>query len=331
MRIVFMGTPDFAVPCLDALVNNGYEVIGVVTQPDKPVGRSHSRLVPPPVKEAALKHGIKTIMQPEKVKTREFVESIRELAPDLIVVVAYGRILIKDVLDIPKHGCINIHASLLPKYRGAAPIQWAIINGDEKTGITAMLMDEGMDTGDILLAEEIPISPDMTSGELFDRLRDLGAKVLIETLRRLENGTLTRIPQNHAEAVYVPMMKKEIGLIDWSKSAHEIHNLVRGTDPWPGAYTFYKGKRMKIKKTAVLSECPGSAREPGTAREDAQAPGMAGESAPAPGTILKISGQDMIVSTGNGCLKISELQFENCRWMSVSECGHNMDEGEVLG
>lgn len=317
-----MGTPDFAVPCLNALVSNGYEIAGVVTQPDRPVGRRHSRLVAPPVKEAALKSGIKTILQPEKVRTREFADSIRELDPDLIVVVAYGRILTKDVLDIPKHGCINIHASLLPKYRGAAPIQWAIINGDEKTGITAMLMDEGMDTGDILLTKEIPIPPDMNCGELYDRLKELGAEVLIETLRRLENGTLTRTPQDHAEAVYVPMIKKETGLIDWKKSAYEIHNLVRGTDPWPGAYTFYKGKRMKIRKTAVLSECTENGREHCTSGK---------ADVLAPGTILKISRQDMVVSTGNGCLKISELQFENCRWMSVCECGHNMDEGEVLG
>ena len=213
-----MGTPDFAVPCLDALVNNGYEVAGVITQPDRPAGRNHSRFAAPPVKEAALRHGIKTILQPEKVKTREFLESVRELAPDLVVTAAYGRILTKDVLDVPRYGCINIHASLLPKYRGAAPIHRAIINGDDKTGITAMRMDEGMDTGDILLAKEIPIPPDMNCGELFDRLKELGAEVLIETLRRLGNGTLTRIPQDHSKAVYVPMITKETGLIDWNRA-----------------------------------------------------------------------------------------------------------------
>lgn len=323
-----MGTPEFAVPCLDALVNNGYDVVGVITQPDKPVGRSHSRLAGPPVKEAALRHGIKTILQPEKVKTREFLESVKELAPDLVVTAAYGRILTKDVLDVPKHGCINIHASLLPKYRGAAPIHWAIINGDDKTGITAMLMDEGMDTGDILLSKEISIPTGMNCGELFDRLKELGAETLIETLRRLENGTLTRIPQDHAKAVYVPMMTKESGLIDWNRSACEINNLVRGTDPWPGAYTFYKGKRMKIRKTTVLSEtaalggCTGNPREPWPDKT-AEAPG--------PGTILKISRQDISVLTGKGCLKICEVQFENCRWMGICECGHNMDEGEVFG
>lgn len=309
MRIVFMGTPDFAVPCLEALVQNKYNVVGVVTQPDKPFGRKQSELKAPPVKEAALRLGIGVILQPVKVRTPEFLESIRVLEPDLIVTAAYGRILTKNVLDVPRLGCINVHASLLPKYRGAAPIQWAIINGDEKTGITTMFMDEGMDTGDILMTREIPIPHDMTSGELFDELKTLGAEVLLETLEALENGTLVRTPQDNTRAVNVPMITKEIGQIDWNKKAAEIHNLVRGTSPWPGAFTFYKGSRMKIWKTAVAENC----------------------SAAKPGTIVEILKDRLRVATGEGCIDILELQFDNSRRMNASECGHNMDEGEILG
>lgn len=317
-----MGTPDFAVPCLEALVKNGYDVAGVVTQPDKPVGRKQSELKAPPVKEAAVRLGIEKILQPVKVKTPEFAESIRQMKPDLIVTAAYGRILTKEVLDIPKLGCINVHASLLPKYRGAAPIQWAIINGDSVTGITTMFMDEGMDTGDILLVDETEIGPDMTAGELFDKLKDLGAETLLKTLAAMENGTLTRKPQDHSKAVYIPMMTKETGLIDWSKSAREIHDLVRGTNPWPGAYTFYKGSRMKIWKTTTLEKCPADQEEHDL---------LEAAKKEQPGKIIRITKQSLEVSTGDGCLLISELQFDNGRRMSVSECGHNMDEGEILG
>lgn len=312
MRIVFMGTPDFAVPCLEALVHNKYEVVGVVTQPDKPFGRKQSELKAPPVKEAAVKLGIATVLQPVKVRTPEFLEAVRALEPDLIVTAAYGRILTRNVLDVPKLGCINVHASLLPKYRGAAPIQWAIINGDNKTGITTMFMDEGMDTGDILLTREVTIPPDMTSGELFDELMSLGSQVLLDTLKALENGTLKRTPQDHSKAVNVPMITKELGLVDWNRKAVEIHNLVRGTNPWPGAFTYYKGSRMKLWKTAVLEGCPGV---------------KTGK----PGALLKVQKDSLIVETGDGCLQITELQFDNCRRMNASECGHNMDEGEVLG
>ncbi len=322
MKIVFMGTPDFAVPCLDALVNNGYDIVGVVTQPDKPSGRKQSCLKPPPVKEAAIKHGIRTILQPVKVRTPEFVADIRDLKPDLIVTAAYGRILTRGILDVPPLGCINVHGSLLPKYRGAAPIQWALINGDKVTGITTMFMDEGMDTGDILLQRELAITENMNSQELFDELKKLGAAALLETLHELENGTLKRIPQDHTKAVHVPIMKKEMGLIDWSKSAVEIHNLVRGTYPWPGAYTFHEGNRIKIWKTTVLDSCPVGSPETGLKE-------MAQESQP--GKVLKIFKENMIVATGDGCLRINELQFENCRRMGICECGHNMDEGEVLG
>ncbi|MEN6313114.1 MAG: methionyl-tRNA formyltransferase [Clostridiaceae bacterium] len=314
MKIIFMGTPDFAVPCLGALVRNGYDVAAVVTQPDKPFGRKQSQLKPPPVKEAALKLGIKTILQPEKVRTPEFLESIKQLEPDLIVTAAYGRILTKAVLDVPRFGCINVHGSLLPKYRGASPIQWALINGDSVTGITTMFMDEGMDTGDILLQREIGITQDMNCQELYEKLEVLGAETLTETLHELEKGTLKRKHQDHSRAINVPMMKKEMGLIDWSKSALEIHNLVRGTNPWPGAFTFYKGDRMKIWKTALVAD--GS---------ESTAAGTQ------PGKVLNILKDSLIVATGDGYVRITELQFENCRKMGVCECGHNMDEGEILG
>lgn len=322
MRIVFMGTPDFAVPCLEALINSGNNIVGVVTQTDKPVGRKQSEFKAPAVKVAAMKYGIENILQPTKVKTPEFLESIKELGPDLIVTVAYGRILTKAVLDVPRYGCINVHASLLPKYRGAAPIQWALINGDPKTGITTMFMDEGMDTGDILLTNEIDIGPDTNAEELFQMLKPLGAQTLLETLEALKNGSLTRKPQDNSKAVYVPMMTKEVGLIDWSKSSVEIHNLVRGTYPWPGAYTLYKGSRLKVWKTDVLSDCPLDSPEQELVE-------MA--KTVQPGKILKISKQCLVVATGSGCILISELQLENCRRMGVCECGHNMDEGEVLG
>lgn len=318
MRIVFMGTPDFAVPCLEALAGSGYDIAAVVTQPDKPVGRKQSVLKAPAVKEAAIRLGIANILQPEKIRTSEFVDAISAIAPDVIVTAAYGKILPKSVLDIPKHGCINVHASLLPKYRGAAPIQWALINGDSKTGVTTILMDEGMDTGDILLMKEIGIPSDMNAQELFDCLRILGAEVLLETLEALRDGTLTRKPQDHSKAVYVPMMTREIGLIDWKKSAVEIHNLVRGTNPWPGAYTFYRGKRLKIWKTTVCQENDGFLPNSGV---DTVKPGM----------LLKCLKDGLIVATGSGLLSITELQFDNCRRMCVIECGHNMDVGEVFG
>lgn len=323
MRIVFMGTPDFSVPCLEILIENGYEVAGVVTQPDRPVGRKQSELQAPPVKQSALGHGVPVILQPEKVKTPEFADEIRALAPDLIVTVAYGRILTKAVLDIPALGCINVHGSLLPGYRGAAPVQWAIINGESVTGITTMFMDEGMDTGDMLLKREVTITPDMTYAELYEKLKTLGAATLLETLRKLEAGTLKRIPQNHAEATTVSIMKKDTGLIDWNKSALEIHNLVRGTNPWPGAFTYYKGGRLKIWKTKLLT-----ADDPVAA--DIRSSNAGGEGQ-VHGKISRILGDSLVIATGSGLLKVIEVQFESSRKMTVHECGHNMDEGEVLG
>jgi methionyl-tRNA formyltransferase len=310
MRIIFMGTPEFAVPSLEMLVNEGYEVAAVITQPDKPKGRGN-KLAAPPVKEYALKNNIK-VLQPDKVKTPEFLEELKELKPDLLVTVAYGKILPKSVLDVPVYGCINVHGSLLPKYRGAAPIQWAVINGEAVTGITTMYTDVGMDTGDMLLKSGIKITEDMTAGELHNKLSVLGAQVLKDTLVKLGEGTLERIPQINEESSYVPMMQKETGLINWFKSSKEIHNLVRGTNPWPGSYTFYKGEKMKVWKTDVLDDS--------TIKQK-------------PGTICEVTKENIIVSTGRGLLRILEVQFESCKRMTVEEyiCGHKIDVGEVLG
>ncbi len=303
-----MGTPDFAVPSLKMLIDEGYEVAAVVTQPDKPKGRG-KKLAAPPVKEYAVEKGIK-VLQPASAKTEDFIQQLRELAPDMLITAAYGKILPKEVLDIPPLGCINVHGSLLPKYRGAAPIQWAVINGDKTTGITTMYTDIGMDTGDMLVKREIPIPEDITSGELYLQLADLGAEVLKETLLRVKNNTLERIPQKDEEATYAPMLKKEIGLIDWNKSAWEIHNLVRGTNPWPGAYTYYKGERLRIWKTERTTE---------------NAEGVL------PGRLYKVSRDGVFVSTGQGVLKIKEIQFDSSRKMTVEERWHNITEGEILG
>lgn len=318
-----MGTPDFAVPCLEILINNGYEVVGVVTQPDRPAGRKQSELKAPPVKQFALEKGIPAILQPEKVRTREFADSIGTLSPDLIVTAAYGRIITREVLDIPPLGCINVHGSLLPKYRGAAPMQWAIINGESETGITTMFMDEGMDTGDMLLVRKLPIPQDMTYSELYEKLKALGADTLLETLRELEAGKLARTPQDPSEATVVPMMTKEMGLINWNKSAEEIHNLVRGTDPWPGAFTYYRGGRLKIWKTRRMTGDDPMALDVGSMLE--------GKTPPVPGSILKITKDSLVVVAGCGYLHVLEVQSESGRKMEVRECGHNMNEGEVLG
>ncbi|WP_010252409.1 methionyl-tRNA formyltransferase [Acetivibrio cellulolyticus] len=310
MKIIFMGTPEFAVPSLDMLLKEGYDVVAVVTQPDKPKGRGN-KMALPPVKEYALEHGI-DVLQPEKVKTEEFTNIIKDINPDLLVTAAYGKILPKSVLDIPKYGCINVHGSLLPKYRGAAPIQWSVINGEKVTGITTMFTDVGMDTGDMLLKGEIEITEGMTAGELHDRLSILGAEVLKETLVRLKEGTLERAPQSDAEATYASMMTKDTGLVDWTRSSKEIHNLIRGTNPWPGAYTYYNGGKMKIWITSVVSED----------KHDLRA-----------GTICEVGKNGIVIACGTGKLNIKEVQFESCRKMCVEDyiCGHKMDEGEILG
>lgn len=290
-----MGTPDFAVPCLNALINNKYNIVGVVTQPDKPVGRS-GKLTSPPVKELAVQNSIK-VYQPAKVREPEFIETLKAIQPDIIIVVAFGQILPLDILNIPKLGCINVHASLLPKYRGAAPIQWSIINGETVTGVTTMYMDKGMDTGDTILKEEIQIGQDETSDQLFDRLSQLGSKLLIETITQIEAGVAPRFPQDNNNATYAPMLKKEDGLIDWSKSGQEIKNFIRGMYPWPGSFTYYKGSRMKVFNVEVENR---------NSNEKA-------------GTILGADKEWLFVQTGEGMVKICEIQFDGAKRMLVRD------------
>lgn len=255
MKIVFMGTPDFAVPSLKALLNEGHRVLAVYSQPDKPKGRGH-KLQAPPVKELALENGIK-VLQPESFKSQEVVEELAAMEPDCIVVVAYGRLLPEAVLKIPKQGCINVHGSLLPKYRGAAPIQWSVLNGDKLTGVTTMFMACGMDTGDILLKAETEIGENETSGQLFDRLKLLGARLLLQTLRELDS--ISPMAQDHTAATHAPMINKEMSPINWQRSALELHNQVRGLNPWPCAITELQGKRIKLLETRIM---PGKG-EPG--------------------------------------------------------------------
>lgn len=251
MRIVFMGTPDFAVPCLQRLLEDGHEVPAVFTQPDKPVGR-HAVLTPPPVKQLALSHGI-PVYQPTKMRDGTAAALLRELAPDCLVVVAYGRILPQEILDVPPRGCVNIHGSLLPRYRGAAPIQWSVIRGETVTGVTSMFMDAGMDTGDIIDTLTTPIGENETAGELFERLAPLGARLLSTTLAAIADGTVTRRPQNDAEATMAPMLEKAMGRLDLTRPAQELHNQVRGMNPWPGAFCTAGGKTLKIHETRVAA------------------------------------------------------------------------------
>lgn len=309
MRILFMGTPDIAVGCLQKIIDEKHDIIGVVTQPDKPVGRG-KKMGMPPVKELALKYDL-PVYQPIKARDEEFVKILKDLNPDLIVVVAFGQILPKSILDIPKFGCVNVHVSLLPKYRGAAPINWVIINGEDKTGVTTMYMDEGLDTGDMILTSEFELNDEITAGELHDIMKEEGAKVLKETIDLIEKGEAPRIPQNHDEFTYAPMMNKTLGQIDFSKSAKDIHNLVRGVNPWPSAYTTYKGQTMKIWKTKVLSE----------------------SSDKVPGTILKVDKEGIRVSTKDNVILISEIQMPGKKRVLVEEYikGNSIETNEILG
>ncbi|MGN0567049.1 MAG: methionyl-tRNA formyltransferase [Acutalibacteraceae bacterium] len=258
MRIVFMGTPDFSVPCLQALVDDGHDVCAVFTQPDKPKGR-HGVLSAPPVKELALKYDI-PVYQPDSLKNDEIKSSFASLGADLAIVVAYGKILPEEFLNAPKYGCINMHASLLPKLRGAAPIQWSIINGEKRSGVTAMQMDKGLDTGDILLSESVEIRDDETAQELHDELSVLGAQVMRKTLLMLQNGVLSPIRQDDSQSTYAPILTKELSAIDWQKSALQIHNQIRGLYPWPGASAVLNGKTLKIHSAKLLGKTQG---EPG--------------------------------------------------------------------
>ncbi len=306
MNIVFMGTPDFSVPVLESLVEAGHNIVAVVTQPDKPKGRGNVMQMPP-VKEKALELGINNIYQPERVRgNAEFYEAIKALNPDAAVVVAFGQILPKEILDIPKYGCINVHASILPMYRGAAPIQWVIINGETETGVTTMYMDEGLDTGDILLKEYVTIADDETGGSLFDRLSMLGGPLAVKTLEGLEKGTITRVKQT-GDTCYSPILKKSTGMIDWNQSAISIERLIRGLNPWPSAYSSLNDKTLKIWKAEVI---------------DTEYSGENGE-------IVEVTNDKIIVKTGQGALAICELQLEGKKRMETDaflrgyhvECG----------
>lgn len=292
MRVVFMGTPSFAVPCLEALIENDFDVVGVFTQPDKPVGRKRI-ITPPEVKLKALENGIE-VYQPEKLRDDGVFETIKKLDPELIVVVAYGKILPKQILEFPKYGCINIHGSLLPKLRGAAPIQWSVINGDEFAGVTAMRMDEGLDTGDMILQKKVEIDPDETAGELYDRLSFVGAQALIETIELLEKGEAEYEKQDDALSTYAPLLDKEMSVIDWNDNALSIYNKIRGLSPWPIAHTFYDGKKLKIYKARIVEGLPG---KPGEALE---------------------SKKRLIVACGEGAIEILNLQLEGKKAMDAS-------------
>lgn len=293
VKVVFMGTPDFSVGALESIIQAGHEVVAVVTQPDKPKGRS-SQMQFPPVKECALRHGL-TVLQPVKVKTPEWVECLRQFEADIFVVAAFGQILSKEILDMPRYGCVNIHASLLPKYRGAAPINWAIINGEKETGVTIMQMNEGVDTGDILTKKIVPIAPKETAETLFEKLAKAGAELIVETLPKLENGEITPVAQDESQSSHVKMMSKSLGKINWTSDAVQIERLVRGLNSWPSAYTFYQGKSVKIWNCDVLDN-------------DTQVN---------PGTIINVDKDSIEVATGNGVIKILELQLEGKKRMDA--------------
>ena len=307
MRILFMGTPDFAVPCLDALLRAGHELVGVVTQPDKPVGRKKI-LTPPPVKAFALEHEL-TVFQPETLKNESFLEPLRELNPERIVVVAYGKILPVYILDFPRYGCINVHGSILPRWRGAAPIQWSVIAGDREAGVTTMQMDRGLDTGDMLLVRKTPIGERETAGELFDRLSGMGAELLLETLAQLEAGTLSPAPQDDAQSCYASMLDKQMAVIDWTRSMREIDCLVRGLNPWPIALTTLDGAPVKVY-----------------AAEAAKGQGTPGE------VLAADTKNGLIVACGDGAIRICELQMVGGKRMDARDYlrGHAIPVGALF-
>ncbi len=298
MKIIFMGTPDFAKESLEAVYNAGHEVLAVVTNPDRPKGRG-MKLVSSPVKEFAVEKGLK-IYQPEKVKNNvEFIDEIKKFQPDVICVVAYGKILPKEILEIAKYGCINVHGSLLPQYRGAAPIQWAVLNGDKKTGVTTMYMDTGMDTGDMILKEEIEIGEDETTGEVWKKLSKIGANLLVKTLKQIEDGTAPRIPQS-SDFSMAPMLEKDMSKIDWkNKNAKQIKNLVRGLNPIMGTYSYLDGKKIKFWKVDILQDDKSGIES---------------------GTVIKADSKDgLYIKAKNGIIKVIEIQGENAKKMSIQD------------
>ncbi len=308
IKIIFMGTPDFAVPALKALHQNNNDPAMVITQPDRPKGRGR-KVTPPPVKTVALKLGY-DVVQPVSIKTGEFENLLKRQKPDMIIVVAFGHILSKNILKIPKLATINVHASLLPKYRGSAPIQWAVINGEKKTGVTTMLMDEGMDTGDILLSSKTEITLNDTAGSLHDRLAGLGANLLIQTLETIETKGLNPTPQDHALATYAPLLTKKDGHINWQMPAESLDTFIRGMTPWPGAFTFHMDKRLKIFKAGPI---PMEVDE-------------------LPGTVIKSFPDELRVSTGKGALSILEIQGASGKRLLTKDFlrGYNIVPGDVL-
>lgn len=308
MRILFMGSAAFAVPSLDALIRSKHRVIEVVAQPDKPAGRG-MKITACPVAAYAAEHGI-ALYQPKGVRKPDVIDHFRKLSPDLIVIVAYGRILPKELLDIPPLGCVNVHSSLLPKYRGAAPINWAIANGETETGVTTMRVDEEMDAGDILMSANVKIGYDEDAVELHDRLAPLGAELLMKTIDAIERGTIKGIPQDHSEATFAPIIKKEDGRIDWTMGAREIHNRVRGFKPWPGASTSIGGKMLRIHGAKVGSIA------------------AAGK----PGEVIE-AGKDLVVACGSGALELTQVQLEGKKKMSAADFlrGHRIEKGVMLG
>ena len=311
-NVVFMGTPDFAVGTLEALINSKYEVSAVFTQPDKPKGRGKAVQMTP-IKEIAMEHEI-PVYQPVKIREEQWIEVLKDLAPDVIVVVAFGQIIPKAILELPKYGCINVHASLLPAYRGAAPIQWAVINGDEKSGVTTMRMDTGLDTGDMILKEEVTLDKKETGGSLFDKLSEVGARLLIRTLEVLEDGTAQFEKQpEESTTEYAEMLTKKSGNIDWNKSAAEIECLIRGMNPWPSAYTAWRGKILKIWAASVY-------------------PKKEIDEMAVPGTVVGVTKQALLVQTGDGVLALEELQPEGKKRMPVDAFlrGYPMEAGEMI-
>ena len=315
MRAVFMGTPEIAATVLKSVLASKHEVVAVVTQPDKPKGRGHEMAFPP-VKEVALEAGI-PVLQPNRAKDEAFIEELKALNPDIILVAAYGKLLPKEILDMPRFGCINVHASLLPKYRGASPIQWAVLNGDEKSGVTIMHMAESMDTGDIIMTEEVTLASDETAGSLHDKLAEIGGPLLITAMDALENGSAPRIRQNEEEATHVKMLDKTMGNMDFLRPAEELERWIRGLNPWPTAYTKLNGKMLKLWKAEVIS----SDRLPKEIRVQE------------PGCVVSVEKDSFGILTGDGILCVRELQLEGKRKMTAEEFlrGFTLEVGTMLG
>jgi methionyl-tRNA formyltransferase len=307
--ILFMGTPDFAVPSLKILIENKLPLVGVVTQPDRPSGRGH-RLMPPPVKMLAQAHGL-PVLQPERIRDESFLQIFRELAPELVVVVAFGQILPGEMITHPKFGCINVHPSMLPKYRGAAPIQWSLIKGETTTGMTIMRLDEGVDSGDILLQEPLPIEPEENFGSLHDRLAEVGARMLYRTITMIQDQSIQPVPQDHAKATLAPKIKKEDCLLDWNRRVKDVLSLIRGLSPSPGAYTYLDGKKLKIYSAK-------------------------GEESPTvlpPGTVNLAEDGRLAIATSNGFVYPDDIQLENKNRMSMRDFlrGYRIGTGTILG